>query len=187
MNVNINFIINRNLIFAFICIFFFNTLFAQQIGESTGFKIPRYVSLKSGEVNLRIGSSQNFPILLQYKTKNLPIEILDEYDVWRKISDINGNQGWIHETLLKGDRYAIINSSKKNKSAVFKHPNGKKIGEIGQNNIVKIKVCLDNWCHINFLQYKGWINKNEIWGVYKNEKINVPFYQPLINIIWKIK
>ena len=29
-------------------------------------------------------------------------------------------------------------------------------------------------------------NKKNLWGVYKKEKINVPFYQQLINFYWSI-
>ena len=31
-----------------------------------------------------------------------------------------------------------------------------------------------------------WINKEKLWGVYLNERFNVPFYQPLINQLWKL-
>ena len=36
------------------------------IGTETGLKIPRFVSLKSNDSNIRIGSSDNYPIKLKY-------------------------------------------------------------------------------------------------------------------------
>ena len=63
-------------------------LYANNIGEVTGYKIPRFVSLKSDDVNLRIGSSTNYPITLKYIIKNMPIEITEEYEMWRKVRDI---------------------------------------------------------------------------------------------------
>ena len=175
--------------FLFFCCFFFSSfnLFAENIGSDTGYRIPRFVSLKSNETNLRIGSSTNYPIILKYIIKSLPVEVNDEYHVWRKINDIEGNEGWIHKTLLKGERFAIIKQSNKPAIHVYSKPKGKIIGEVGKYNIVKINTCLDQWCKINFNKNNGWINKEYLWGVYKNEKINVPFYQPLINQIWKIK
>ena len=86
----------------FFCLFH-NTSYSNEIGQVTGYQIPRFVSLKSDEVNLRIGSSTNYPIILKYVTKNMPIEIIDEYERWRKIRDIKGNEGWILSDLLKGD------------------------------------------------------------------------------------
>ena len=69
---------------------------------------------------------------------------------------------------------------------MFSKPNGITIGEIGELNIARIKVCLKKWCKIKFDNNTGWINKKNLWGIYENETINVPFYQPLINLTWRI-
>ena len=155
----------------------------QEIGLNTKYKIPRFVSLKSDDVNLRIGSSTDYPIILKYVIKNLPIEIIEEYIHWRKIKDIDNNIGWIHKSLIQGARYGIIN----NTSLLYNYPNGFIVGEIGNRNIVKINRCLYKWCLIIFNEKKEWIKKNKIWGVYKNEILNKPFYQPIIEIYWLIK
>lgn len=162
-------------------------LYATNIGISTGYKIPRFVSLKSNNINLRIGSSTNYPIILKYTKANLPIEIIDEFDVWRKTKDMYGNEGWILGSLLKGDRFAIIRNKDKILSELYSKPNGKIVGKIGNANIVKILNCLEEWCKIKYLQNKAWIKKDNIWGVYKDEEINPSFFQPLINLLWKIK
>ena len=148
--------------------------------------MPRFVSLKSDEVNLRVGPSINYPKELQYIQKNLPIEIIDEYDLWRKITDIDGNKGWVHKSLIKAERYAVINQPYEEKVQIFNKPKGKVIGKIGKRNIVKIKKCLKKWCLIEKNKNKGWVLKINLWGVYDNEKINVPFYQYLINKYWEL-
>ena len=173
------------IIIFFICFISFN-LHANDIGLETGYKIPRFVSLKSNDVNLRIGSSTNYPIVLKYIIKNLPVEIIDEYDQWRKIIDIEGNYGWVHKNLIQGERFAIIKQSYNEALQIKNKPQGKVIGTIGKNNIVKINKCFLDWCSISYEDKKGWVKKNNLWGVYKYEKINIPFYQPLINQIWKI-
>ena len=185
INVKIKIVKKSILLVLFFCLLN-NTSYSNEIGQVTGYKIPRFVSLKSDEVNLRIGSSTNYPIILKYVTKNMPIEIIDEYERWRKIRDKDGNEGWIRKDLLKGDRFIIIIKSDKSKIYMFSKPNGITIGEIGELNIARIKVCLKKWCKIKFDNNTGWINKKNLWGVYKNETINVPFYQPLINLTWKI-
>ena len=172
----------------FICFFYFSSfnLYAGDTGSETGFKIPRFVSLKSNDVNLRKGSSTNYPIILKYTVRNLPIEIIDEYDHWRKTLDIEGNQGWIHKNLIKGDRFAITNQNYISPLQIKNKPQGRVIGTIGKNNIVKINKCFLDWCFISHENKKGWVEKINLWGVYKYEKFNIPFYQPLINQLWKI-
>ena len=170
----------------FIVILFFNfsLVNAQTIGKVTGFKLPRFVSIKTSESNLRVGPSFDYPIKLTYIMKNFPIEIIDERDNWRKVKDINKNEGWFHKRLLVGNRYGLIRTSHNESAQILNKPEGKIIGKIGNRNIVKINKCLISWCQINYENNIGWINKINLWGVYKNEKFNLPFYQFIIKIYW---
>ena len=164
----------------------FSSANAESIGQSTGFKLPRFVSTKSGESNLRIGADMDYPIQLTYTIKNFPLEIIDEYEIWRKIVDIDGNQGWMHKSLLQGNIYGVIKTTHDQPTQIYNKPEGIVIGKIGNRNIVKINKCFSSWCHISFNKYKGWINKLNIWGVYTNEEFNMPLYQFIINMYWKI-
>ena len=115
---------------------------AKSIGQSTGYELPRYVSLKSNESNLRVGASKDYPKILTYVVKNFPLEITNEYKQWREVEDIAGNQGWMHESLFQGDRYGIIKTNHSEPSQIFNKPEGTTIGKIGNKNIVKINKCL---------------------------------------------
>ena len=176
------------ILYSFILLFscFYNFTIIAKTGTVTGLDIPRFVSLKSNNANLRIGPSVNYPIEIKYVKKNLPIEVVEEFDVWRKVKDYDNNIGWLHKSLIKGDRFAIINQPYNENIQILNKPRGKIIGEIGKNNIVKIKKCLTDWCKIKIKKKNGWVNKNNLWGIYKDEKINVPFYQTIINQLWKI-
>ena len=123
---------------------------------------------------------------MKYITTNLPLEIKEEYKKWRKVSDYEGNQGWVHESLIKGDRYAIIHQAYNEPIQVYNKPQGKIIGKFGKNNIVKINECLLNWCLVSKSKNTGWVIKKNLWGIYNDEKINIPFYHPLRQIIWKL-
>ena len=171
-----------------ICLILINTSFAsaKTLGNETGLKIPRFVSLKSDNSNLRIGPSENYPVKIKYIVANMPVEIIDEYKNWRKIIDYEENEGWIHKNLIKGKRFAIVNTPYENGLQVFNKPKGSNIGKIGKKNILEIKTCLINWCKIEYKKNKGWVNKINLWGIYEKEIINIPFYQPIIDLIWKI-
>ena len=166
-----------------ICISF--NLYAKK-GSVTNLDLPRFVSLKSDDINLRVGPSVNYPIKLKYVQKNLPVEIIDEFDVWRKIIDHENNAGWVHKSLLKGDRFILILITNGNFKNIFNRPNGNIIGTIQNNNIVILESCIYKWCYISTNEIKGWVSKNNIWGVYKDELYKISFFQPLINQYWKI-
>ena len=155
-------------------------------GSVTGLDIPRFVSLKSDDANIRVGPSVNYPIKLKYVYQNLPLEIIDEFDVWRKSRDHEGNIGWVHKSLIKGDRFILVNYNTNKDVKLYNIPNGKIIGIIKKNNILDLNLCILNWCKVTQNKFSGWLLKKNIWGVYDNEIYNVKFYQPLVNQYWKI-
>ena len=163
-----------------------SSAYAENLGTDTGLKIPRFVSLKSDDSNLRVGPGENYPIKLKYIVANIPVEIIDEYKNWRKIIDYEENEGWIHKSLIKGKRFAIVNTPYQEGLQVFNKPKGNNIGKIGKKNILEVKTCLMNWCKIKYRKNTGWVNKLNLWGIYDKETINIPFYQPIINLIWGI-
>ena len=154
-------------------------------GPVTNLELPRFVSLKSNDVNLRVGPSVNYPIELKYTQNNLPVEIIDEFDVWRKIKDYKNNTGWLHKSLIKGERFVLIINLNNETKNIFSRPNGKKIGGIRNNNLLNLERCLLNWCLISHEDIRGWLSKEFVWGVYKSEIYNKSFYQPIINLYWK--
>ena len=86
----------------------------------------------------------------------------------------------MHESLLKGNRYGIINTSHNELASIFNKPKGSIIWKIGNRNIVQIKKCFNLWCYIKYKKNSGWINKINIWGVYSDEEFNMPFYHFLL-------
>ena len=155
-------------------------------GPVTNLDMPRFVSLKSNDVNLRVGPSINYPIELKYVQINLPVEIIDEFDVWRKIKDSKNNTGWLHKSLIKGDRFVLTVNKKNSTNNIFNRPNGNEIGMVEKNNILKLESCLKNWCLVSHQKIIGWLSKEFVWGVYETEVYNQSFFQPIINQYWKV-
>src|SRR5215510_12751233 len=81
---------------------------AETFGSETKLPIPRFVSLRSGEVNLRTGPGTNYPVDWVFVRRGLPVEIIAEFDVWRKIRDWQGTVGWVHQSMLDGKRTARV-------------------------------------------------------------------------------
>src|SRR6266478_10135737 len=76
-------------------------------GEPTG-KLPRFVSLRSDQVNLRVGPGENYPIAWVLTRKEMPVEIVREFQHWRLIRDWQGTEGWVHERMVTGKRGVIV-------------------------------------------------------------------------------
>ena len=118
-------------IIVFILIFFISNLsYSNNIGIETGFEIPRFVSIKSNEANIRVGPSKNYPIKLKYVVSDLPIEVIEEYQEWRKVKDFKNNIGWMHKKLLSGNRTGLILSYDNKKIEVLNTIDGNVIGRL---------------------------------------------------------
>ena len=78
--------------------------------QGSGLPVPRFVTLKSDTVNMRVGPGREYPLSWVYKKKNLPVKVIAEFDVWRKIIDHEGTTGWAHSQLVTWKRYALIQS-----------------------------------------------------------------------------
>ncbi|WP_412535327.1 SH3 domain-containing protein [Mesorhizobium sp. BAC0120] len=142
----------------------------------SGLPLPRFVSLKSGRVNSRIGPGVNYAIDWMYLKPGLPMEILQEFDNWRKVRDSDGAEGWINQSLLSGKRTGIAAPWQKGKDAQIKllgepENDAGTVALLEPGVIGKIKQCNGEWCQMTFDGHTGWIRQAQIWGAYPGELI----------------
>ncbi len=137
--------------------------------SSSGLPVPRFVSLKSDEVNVRTGPGTRYPISWIYRRAEMPVEVIDEFDMWRKIRDIDGTTGWLHKTMLDGKRNAIVKGKKPQLVRIDHEDNAKPVLKVEPTVIVRLLECNKKWCRIQVSGHKGWIAKNLLWGVYPDE------------------
>ncbi|NVN41838.1 SH3 domain-containing protein, partial [Ameyamaea chiangmaiensis] len=77
-------------------------------GSNTGLPLPRYAAFRAGEVNMRSGPGERYPITWVYHRRDLPVRIEREFDVWRLVEDSDGEKGWVHQAVLTGTRTFVI-------------------------------------------------------------------------------
>jgi SH3-like domain-containing protein len=137
--------------------------------RSTEYPLPRFVSLRADKVYARTGPGTRYPIRWVFQKKGLPVEIILEYDTWRKIRDIEGSEGWVHQSLLSGARSAIVlgegNMALHRKDSA----DSRVLAYAEPQVVVGIEKCRKDWCLADAAGYRGWVSKNNIWGVYPPE------------------
>lgn len=146
-----------------------------RVGPS-GLPLPRFVSLKSGRVNSRIGPGVNYSVDWLYLKSGLPMEIIQEYDNWRRVRDADGSEGWINQSLLSGRRTAIVAPWQKGKEAkvdLLSRPEetGRVVAVVEPGAIGTIRSCDGNWCEVAFGGRAGWISQSQVWGAYPGELV----------------
>lgn len=144
---------------------------AQSVGEVTKLPLPRFVSLRGDEIYARTGPGTRYPVQWIYKRKNLPAEIVQEFDTWRKIRDVDGEEGWVHQSLLSGKRYVSVNASASIPLYQDHNDAARVVALVESGSILKVNECDDGWCSLSKTGYEGWIAYNFLWGVYEGERI----------------
>jgi SH3-like domain-containing protein len=141
-------------------------------GSVTQLPIPRFVSLRSEEVYLRAGPGTRYPIEWVYKRRDLPVEILREFDVWRLVQDPDGIKGWMHQATLSGRRSFVVTGA----DATLRHDPQEtaaavailKVGVIG-----RLRSCAAgaDWCQVQVGDYRGYLPRSAFWGTLPSEVV----------------
>lgn len=137
-------------------------------------RVPRFASLKSNNITMRVGPGYNYPIQWEYHRAHLPLEIIAEFEDWRKVRDKSGDSGWIHKSMLSQKRYVIILKDdlllRKNED-----PESKAVGRFQENVIVQVVKCNALNCQLltktPAFSIKGWAPRRHLWGLYSHEAV----------------
>jgi SH3-like domain-containing protein len=131
--------------------------------------VPRYVSIKFNEINARTGPAKDCPIEWVFIKKGEPIEIIAEYDQWRKIRDIHDEGGWVHSSVISGKRSVVFVG--KNTMPLLSAPGkyDQMVAKLTPQIRCDLLKCEKEWCNVNCKSYKGWIARKFLWGVYPDE------------------
>lgn len=140
------------------------------IGSETSLPVPRFVSLRSNEVNLRAGPGTTYPVDWVYVRRGLPVEVVAEFDVWRKIRDWQNAVGWVHQSMLDGRRTILIVGADRD---IRQEPGEAAaiVARLAPGVIGRLLSCGGAWCRIEVQSYRGWLRRDEFWGAYPDEQI----------------
>jgi SH3-like domain-containing protein len=147
---------------------------AKALGPS-GLPIPRFVSLKAEKVNVRRGPSSDHGVAWVYQRKGLPVEIVAEFDNWRRVRDSDGDEGWILQSLLSGKRTALVAPWRAGQTLpIYDRANtaGGIVAKVSAGVLADIEGCTGDWCEISAGGYDGWLEQTQLWGAYPGESVD---------------
>lgn len=147
----------------------------------SGLPLPRFASTRSEPINVRVGPGTKYEVAWTYLKSGIPVEIVQEFDTWRKIRDVDGAEGWVHQNLLSGTRAAYATPLMANGEVALRSNRSEDSGvraRLGPGFKVVIKECDGAWCEVTATHqdgngrgtsYSGFLNQVELWGVYPDE------------------
>jgi SH3-like domain-containing protein len=138
--------------------------------------VPRFVSIRFSEVRVRVGPGKQYPVAWLFQKQNLPVEITQEFDNWRKIRDPDGTAGWVNAAELQGRRFIVVEGAVR---AVRGDPaaDATVVARAEPGVVGRLDKCPPEsieWCEVEVGDVRGWLRRSEIWGVYPQETYPPP-------------
>ncbi|MCP5085463.1 MAG: aspartyl-trna synthetase [Rhodobacteraceae bacterium] len=144
------------------------SLSAGSRGPVTNLPMPRFVSMKADEGNVRRGPSLTHRVDWVFQHENMPLQITGEYGHWRRVQDSEGQGGWMHYSLLSGVRMVVVQD--KQVSLRLKPSDAAQASAyVDRGVIARLGDCKPDWCEVRVSGYKGWVQKASLWGVAAEE------------------
>lgn len=146
---------------------------------ASGLALPRYVSLKSDRVNLRSGPGTDYPTSWVYRRAGLPVEVIEEFETWRKVRDAEGTVGWVLHSLLSGRRTALVlpwelKAGKAPPQVSIRSSDSERSGAVAiveAGVIADVQSCDGAWCYVTISGYRGYVEQKKLWGIYEREVV----------------
>ncbi|WP_126979437.1 SH3 domain-containing protein [Frigidibacter oleivorans] len=143
---------------------------AVQRGPVTNLPLPRYVSLKASEGNVRRGPSLSHRIDWVFRHRDMPLRVTAEYGNWRRIEDRDGVGGWVHYALISGVRTVSVTAERAELRA--RPEEDAPVIAIAQSGAIgRLDQCGRDWCRIVAGGERGWLRKSALWGVDPDETL----------------
>jgi SH3-like domain-containing protein len=144
-------------------------------GSKTSLPVPRFVSLKSDKVNVRKGPSSDQSIVWVFSRAGLPVEVIAESDNWRRVRDSEGADGWVFHSLLSARRTVLVAPWAKGDERVPLYSStstsSRAVAELQSGVLGSVVTCDGSWCELSVDDYSGYVQQDQLWGVYRGEEV----------------
>jgi SH3-like domain-containing protein len=131
----------------------------------SGLPVPRYVTLKFGEVNARSGPGDDHRLLWVYHVRGLPVQVVAENTEWRRICDPEHGLAWVHRRTTDGRRMVMrtqatplaLRGGAKPTASVHAFLNARSLAAL-------VRCDSKGWCKVRVDGVSGWAPASELWG-----------------------
>lgn len=135
------------------------------VGPVTSLPLPRYVSIRAREANVRRGPGLTHRIDWEYRRRGLPVEVTAEYGQWRRVRDADGAGGWVHHSLLSGIRTGLVRGDGPVRLQAGASDRTALRAMVEPGVVARIESCDGTWCDVSVDGLDGWVSQSALWGL----------------------
>jgi SH3-like domain-containing protein len=127
-------------------------------------KTPYWATVRSEEVNMRVGPGEDYRITWVFKRPLLPLKVLRMKEGWRYVQDPSGAKGWVLGSLLSRKRGGYVQGSSPAEMRESAAGDSKLLWRLAPGVIGELSDCKNGWCGFAVGPRKGFVPQDRIWG-----------------------
>ncbi|MBI1212455.1 MAG: SH3 domain-containing protein [Alphaproteobacteria bacterium] len=135
----------------------------------SGLPVPRWVSVRARRLNVRRGPSFDQDVIWTYVRVGVPVEIIAEFDTWRRIRDASGDTGWVKAAMLESRRNVIVTGRVNTAMLAAAKADANVVAYAAPGLQAQLLGCDGEWCEISARGFDGYVTRDRLWGVYGDE------------------
>ena len=138
----------------------------ETIDESLVFSV-----VKASRANVRLGPSFDHAVKWVYRRSGVPVAVIERFEHWRRIRDVDGDEGWVHFALLDSTaRGAIVRRGGDNTEATLPlladaGVDAATVALLEPGVVLEVLSCVEAWCRVVAGERRGWVLRKELWGI----------------------
>lgn len=127
-------------------------------------KVPYWASIRSEEVNMRVGPAEEYQIAWVYRRPQLPLKVLRVKDGWRLVQDPDGAKGWMNQRFLTRQRTGYVTGKDLAEMRQSGEASAKLLWRLAPGNVGLLGDCDAGWCQFELGKRKGFVAQDRLWG-----------------------
>ena len=101
----------------------------------------------------------------------MPVEVIAQFENWRRIREWDGTTGWVQQNLLTGKRHVLVAKGDSRPIHRQPDPNSALVARAEPGVVARLTECREAWCRVETASVSGWMRRTDLWGVYPDEKV----------------
>ncbi len=141
-------------------------------GPETDLPLPRYVSLNVERANVRRGPGVSHRIDWVFLRRGEPLQVTAEHGHWRRVRDADAAEGWVHHSMLRSTRTAVVIAEPEALMRRDPREEGALVARLETGVTGRLSRCARDWCRMEAGGLRGWVAKAELWGAAAEEEFD---------------